>query len=264
VQAFRARGRTFGAVALSYAAFRPGYPDAAVDWALEPLGGRPRNPAVLDLGAGTGKLTAALAARSDRVSAVEPDEDMLGILRTALPGVRALAGSAERIPLPDASVDAVLVGQAFHWFDPAVAGAEIGRVLRPGGVLGALWNAEDAGVDWVDGYHHAAFGRSRGTGVPAGADRESLPGEPWFGPTERREFGHHQRLTVDGLIDVLGTHSWALVAESGERDRAFDAVRDYFAARPELTDAPDGAFDLPLRTMVFRALRLADRDAERR
>ena len=262
--AWTARSRTFGAVAQAYAAHRPDYPDAALDWALAPLAdltGRDggAGPALLDLAAGTGKLTASLAGRSDHVTAIEPEPEMLAVLHAELPGVTALAGSAEDIPMPAASVDAVLVGQAFHWFDPERAGAEIARVLRPGGVLAALWNADDDTVDWVAGYHRAATRERPVPGVPVGQQREDLPGVPWFSPTERAEFPHSQRLTVDGLIDVLATHSWALISSPEQRDGAFDRVRRYFAGHPELATGPDGAFELPLRTAVFRAFRLAER-----
>jgi len=139
------RGRNFGTVAKAYAAHRPSYPDTALDWALAPVSS-PESPAsarrgeleLLDLAAGTGKLTASLVRRSARVTAVEPDPEMLAVLRAELPSVKALPGTAEDIPLPDASVDAVLVGQAFHWFNPEPAAAEIARVLRPGGRLAIL------------------------------------------------------------------------------------------------------------------------------
>ncbi|HEX4357513.1 MAG TPA: class I SAM-dependent methyltransferase [Pseudonocardia sp.] len=256
-----ARGRTFGAVASAYAAHRPDYPDAALDWALAPLGqlDTGAGPVLLDLAAGTGKLTASLVGRSAQVTAVEPDPEMLAVLHAALPQVTALAGSAEDIPLPAASVDAVLVGQAFHWFDPERAGAEIARVLRPGGVLAALWNADDNSVDWVAGYHRAATRERAVPGVPTGRDREDLPGATAFSPTERTEFPHHQRLTVEGLIEVLATHSWALISTPEQRDAAFDRVRSYFASRPELVTGSDGSFELPLRTAVFRTLRVAER-----
>ena len=116
-------------------------------WALEAASG----PRVLDLGAGTGKLTATLVALGVEVIAVEPDPAMLSELRRALPSVRALPGSAEAIPLPDASVDAVLAGHALHWFDMDVAGPEIARVLVPDGILAGLWNVIDDRVDWVGG-----------------------------------------------------------------------------------------------------------------
>src|SRR5213080_4071365 len=108
----RLLGSAFGAAATAYAEHRPDYAQAAVRWALEPAPG----PRVLDLGAGTGKLTATLSALGAEVIAVEPDSAMLSELRHALPTVRALPGSAEAVPLPDASVDAVLAGHALHWF----------------------------------------------------------------------------------------------------------------------------------------------------
>jgi SAM-dependent methyltransferase len=138
---------SFGAVAMAYAEHRPDYALAAVRWALEPAPG----PRVLDLGAGTGKLSGTLVALGADVIAVEPNAAMLTEFRRALPAVRALPGSAEAIPLPDASVDAVLAGNALHWFDMALAGPEIARVLVPGGILAGLWNVMDNRVDWVAG-----------------------------------------------------------------------------------------------------------------
>jgi ubiquinone/menaquinone biosynthesis C-methylase UbiE len=106
---------------------------------------------VLDLGAGTGKLTAVLLSLGADVTAVEPDPGMLAEFRRALPGVRSLSGRAEAIPLPDASVDAVVAGQALHWFDMDRALPEIARVLVPGGVLAGLWNVDDDREEWVAG-----------------------------------------------------------------------------------------------------------------
>src|ERR1043165_9939888 len=138
-------GSTFGAAATAFAEHRPDYAQAAVRWALE----RAPGPRVLDLGAGTGKLTAMLVALGAEVVAVEPDPAMLSELRRALPSVRALPGSAEAVPLQDASVDAVLAGNAMHWFDMSVAGPEIARVLQPNGVLAGLWNVFDDRLEWV-------------------------------------------------------------------------------------------------------------------
>ncbi|MFF3500228.1 class I SAM-dependent methyltransferase [Streptomyces sp. NPDC003247] len=167
---------SFGAVAAAYAEHRPDYARAAVRWALEPAPG----PRVLDLGAGTGKLTATLVALGADVIAVEPDPAMLTELRRSLPAVRALPGSAEAIPLPDASVDAVLAGNALHWFDMAVAGPEIARVLAPGGVLAGLWNVMDDRVEWVAGLARAGAPRRptptfRGPAWPPGSARRSGP-----------------------------------------------------------------------------------------
>lgn len=173
---------------------------------------------------------------------------MLAELRRALPGVDARRGSAEAIPLPDAAVDTVMVGQALHWFDLDRALPEIVRVLRPGGVLAALWNADDGEVGWVAGYHEAApFERAIADGA-----RPDPPDWPGFGPCERAEFRHAQRLTIDGLVATIATHSWALVSEPAERERTFAAVRAYLASRPETSR---GEFDLPLVTTVLRATR---------
>lgn len=247
----RERARSFGAAAAAYAKHRPGYPAAAVAWALEPASGRD----LLDLGAGTGKLTESLLRLPGaRVAAVEPDPAMLAQLRASHPDARASDGSAEEIPLPAASVDAVLVGQAWHWFDHAKALQEIARVLRPGGVLAALWNADDGDVEWVAGYNEAA---GRGRPVPGnarGGDQAELRMDhPAFGPVEQARFTHAQRLTVEGLIDVLRTHSWALMSEPADREASFARIREYLAARPE---ASEGEFDLPMFTMAARATRM--------
>lgn len=137
-------GRSFDETAPTYAARRPGYPEQALEWLLPP--GVPR---VLDLGAGTGKLTRQLAARGLDVVAVEPSPQMGAELADALPAVTLLLGTAEDIPLPAGDVDAVLVGSAFHWFDQDRGLAEIRRVLRPGGRLGMVGNLSDGRRPWT-------------------------------------------------------------------------------------------------------------------
>lgn len=261
----RERGRGFGAVARAYAEFRPGYPGAAVDWALAPVSeaghGRPLD--LLDLGAGTGKLTASLLRRGAAVTAVEPDPEMFAVLRAELPRVTAVPGTAEDIPLADGSVDAVLVGQALHWFDMERALAEIGRVLRPGGVVAALWNHEDGSVGWVAGYHEAEQLQRRVAGVPRGGDNPDPLAHPAFQPAERADFDHSVRTTVNRLIGTLGTRSWALASTPEEREAAFDRIRSYLAGAPELglsgPGAEDREFELPLRTIVLRAVLRAER-----
>ncbi|GLY89530.1 hypothetical protein Airi02_074590 [Actinoallomurus iriomotensis] len=241
------RASSFGAQAAAYAAERPGYPEAAVRWVLEPVSGR--SPLrVLDLGAGTGKLTASLLRTGAEVVAVEPDSGMLAELRRALPGVRALAGSAERIPLADGSVDAIVVGQAMHWFDLDRAVPEMSRVLTPGGVVGGLWNREDDDVPWVRGYQEIARGWA------AVRRRESvaeLDLGPRFPALEQETFRHFQRRTVDSLAATLGTHSHVLVMPEEERAALLDRVRAYLRAIPETA----GEFDLPLVTLTIRATR---------
>jgi SAM-dependent methyltransferase len=241
------RARSFGAAAAAYAAHRPGYPAEAVDWALAPVAGGPLR--LLDLAAGTGKLTEGLITRGT-VTAVEPDPAMLAELRARFPGVDALDGSAEAIPAPDGSFDAVLVGQAWHWFDADRAYAEVARVLRPGGVLAALWNGDDASVEWVRGFHEA--GRWASHVVRAPDEEPPQLAHPAFVTDGFAQFANLVPTTVDGLVATLRTHSWALVSDPAEREAAFDRLRAYLASHPETAS---GEFVLPLVTDVVRAVR---------
>ena len=142
------RARAFDAAAEAYEHGRPEYPQAALDWWAE-RGGLPTDGRVLDLAAGTGKLSRLLRARGCDVVAVEPLANMRHEFTLAVPGVRVLEGTAEAIPLADASMAAVYAAQAFHWFEPAAAAAEIRRVLQPGAGLGLIWNVDDMNVAWV-------------------------------------------------------------------------------------------------------------------
>src|ERR671917_2163804 len=154
-----------------------------------PNGGPVLDGTVLDLGAGTGKLTTAIlrcGVATTRVLAVEPDEEMRAELRRRLPEIAILNGSAEDIPVEDGAVDAVLVGQAFHWFDLDRALSETARVLRPGGVLAAMGNAEDDSVDWVAELIEAAHA-VRPIGSP-GRGFADVPEHPAFGEPEQRHF----------------------------------------------------------------------------
>jgi SAM-dependent methyltransferase len=249
------RGSSFGAVAGAYAEHRPGYPAAAVRWCVAPVGRDIGSLRVLDLGAGTGKLTALLANLGADVTAVEPDPAMLEELRRGLPSVRALAGSAERIPLPDASVDAVLCGQSMHWFDLSAAIPEIARVLVPGGTLAGLWNSDDDRVPWVAGLQDVAEGaaspslsRRRGEAASFGT---SQFGDA-FARTERADFPNSQSLTAQTLVELIGTHSMILVMTDEERDRILGNVKAYLTSRPETAV---GQFDLPMVTSVVRSVR---------
>lgn len=265
------RAASFGAVAGAYAEHRPDYPAAAIEWALGRLGQQPGRPArLLDLGAGTGKLTATLThlvtgGFPATVIAVEPDEDMLAELRRRLPSVIALQGRAESIPLPDDDVDAVLVGQAVHWFDLDLAMPQIARVLRPGGVLAALWNADDDRADWVADLHQAigrpstlAFsslqddGGDEGDGGDEAVDWLGNAGRDHFWPPEEKGFEHAQRRTADSMIGTLRTHSTFLIMEPAEREAALARVRDYLAANPKTRD---GEFSLPIYTFCGRTTR---------
>ena len=249
------RGSSFGAVAAAYAEYRPDYPADAVRWCAAPLGRDIAGLRVLDLGAGTGKLTAQLAELGADVTAVEPDEAMLAELRRRVPSVRALQGPAEAIPLPDASVDAVLCGQSLHWFDLPRALPEIARVLVPGGPLGALWNSDDDRVGWVAGLQEAA----EGAAAPSLSRRRSEIARfrvdqfcALFAPAEPAEFPNSQALTADTLVEVIATHSAVLVKEPADRARLLATIRSYLASRPETAE---GEFELSMVTSVIRSVR---------
>jgi SAM-dependent methyltransferase len=242
----------FGTVAAEYAEHRPDYAPAAVRWALEPAPG----PRVLDLGAGTGKLTAGLVAAGADVVAVEPDPAMRAELRRALPDVRALPGSAEEIPLPDASVDAVVAGNALHWFDMAVAGPEMIRVLAPGGIVCGLWNVLDDRVRWVHGLERVSTSLAigpRDTYSRWRAATESLhrpPGVPVrFGSLEQAEFPHGQRRTAESLLATLATRAGMLLLPAHQREFTLRKMRTYLARTPETAS---GEFTLPMLTCVGR------------
>jgi SAM-dependent methyltransferase len=251
-------GSSFGAAAAAYAEHRPDYAEAAVRWALEPVSGR-EPLRVLDLGAGTGKLTATLVGLGAQVTAVEPDPAMLAELRRCLGSVQALPGSAEQIPLPDASVDAVLAGQAMHWFDLNRAIPEIARVLTAGGVLAALWNVDDDRVGWVatlaqisKGEGNVTLRRWRDRVGRARQERVAAAGADLFETPDIGEFEHGQRRTADSLLATIATHSNLLVMEEPDRARLLAGVRDFLHARPETST---GEFVLPMVTAVLRATR---------
>ena len=227
-------------------------------WALEPVrDGRPVR--VADVGAGTGKLTATLIGLGAEVTAVEPDPQMLAALRQAMPAVRSVPGSAEEIPLPDASLDAVLAAQAMHWFDMDRALPEIARVLRPGGVLAGLWNVDDDRVGWVAGLAEISKRKSsvtltRWRDGAAQSRQEWLQGEgaDLFAAAEVGEFGHGQARTADSLLATIGTHSHLLVMEEAERARLLARTGEFLRSQPETAS---GEFTLPMVTVVLRAQR---------
>ena len=240
---------SFGAAAVAYAEHRPDYAQAAVQWALDPAPGT----RVLDLGAGTGKLTATLVALGYQVVAVEPDSAMVAQLRHALPKVGTFLGSAEAIPLPDGCVDAVLCGNAMHWFDMDLAAPEIARVLAPHGVLAGLWNLLDDRVDWVDGLALISGPAAIGPrDTPASWRRESARLRlPHFGTVATAEFPHGQRRTADSLVATLATRAGMLAMPEPQRAETLGRIRAFLAGRPETSD---GEFTLPMVTGVLRSI----------
>jgi ubiquinone/menaquinone biosynthesis C-methylase UbiE len=199
--------RAFGSQAEAYERGRPGWPIDAVAGLLERFG----SGTVVDLAAGTGKLTRILAEQADTVIAVEPVEGMRRVLREQLPHVRAIDGTAEAIPLPDDCVDAVFVAEAFHWFDLPVAAAEIARVLKPGGGLAVMWNTPGwEGIDWFAELHEIVM-EHRVPGASNMRDtvpwRAALEAEPRLGPLRDEEATHDHVTSADELIDQIASFS---------------------------------------------------------
>lgn len=240
------RAASFGASAAAYAQHRPDYAQAAVDWCL--AGAQREVRDVLDLAAGTGKLTAGLMTAGVAVTAVEPDPQMLAELRRRLPGVPAVVGTAEAVPLADGSVDAVLVGTAWHWFDEERTLAEVRRVLRPGGVLALLYDDVDDSVPWVAGL----AGPSTSSASTPGSDPEAWhPEFAGFAPSEVAAFPHTHRRTAESLTATIGTFSHTVVIDPAERAEVLARVRAYLDAQPETAH---GEFDHPLVTRAARAV----------
>jgi SAM-dependent methyltransferase len=208
-----------------YERVRPEYPDRAVDWAVERLGLGPGS-VVLDLAAGTGKLTRALVARGLKVLAVDPSSAMLAQLRTGLPDLEVREGTAETIPLEDGTVDAVTVAQAFHWFEPQPALREIHRVLRPNGGLALFSNLrrDDDPVQtmWEEIVRDAkASVRDR----EGGDERAEIARSGLFGAVEELEDRWTQHLGVDEFVGLVDSRSYVARLADPERERIRAEVR---------------------------------------
>jgi SAM-dependent methyltransferase len=237
------RARSFESVAAEYERHRPEYPEEAVRWAAEQLGLAP-GARVLDVGAGTGKLTRGLVAVDFEVVAVEPGAAMLAQLRLAVPEAEALEGPAEAIPLPDGSVQAAFAGQAFHWFDGPRALPELHRVIKRGGGLVLLWN-------WWDERDplQRELGELIGYAGSEPYQDEELPGEPWFREVARTVVETLEESGPDALVGYLSTASAFLTAEPEEREESLRAVH-------ELASRYGEQFPLPRLTYVFAFERL--------
>ncbi|STZ72676.1 type 11 methyltransferase [Mycolicibacterium fortuitum] len=234
----KARSLSFGSEAAAYERGRPSYPPEAIDWLL-PEGAHD----VLDLGAGTGKLTTRLVERGLDVIAVDPLPEMLELLSNSLPDTPALLGTAEEIPLADNSVDAVLVAQAWHWFDPERAVKEVSRVLRPGGRLGLVWNTRDERSGWVKDL-------GRIIGPEHDPNSEVALGEP-FGEIERHTVEWTSYLTPQALIDLVASRSYCITSPEKVRTRTLEQVRELLATHPALANSSGLA--LPYVTVCIGA-----------
>lgn len=240
---------SFGRAAQEYESGRPGYPAEAVGWMLQPAAAdRPRRLQVADVGAGTGKLTRSLLEHGADVVAIDPDAAMLDALRRSAPAVPTLRGTGELLPLPDASVDAVVFGQAWHWVEPGAASREVARVLRRGGVLGLIWNIRDERVPWV----------AELTRIMRGSHAEEMlaegppPVREPFGRPEERSWEWARPVTRETLTAMVASRSYIITAASEERariERECAQLFDRIGATGEAT------VDLPYVTRAFRVRR---------
>jgi ubiquinone/menaquinone biosynthesis C-methylase UbiE len=237
------RATSFGAIADDYDRLRPRPPEAAVDWLL------PEHCMLaIDLAAGTGLLTRALARKVPQVVAVEPDARMRAVLQARSPGVRVVQGVGEAIPMPDASADGVFVSSAWHWMDPERAVPEIARVLRDGGRFGVIWTSRDHSVDWIgelDWYREP--GRRPRHEV-------TLPDTGLFGNIETWAYAFTQVMAVPDIVDMLATYSGVITASP--QDRAAGLARARATLEQRFPSASQ--IEVPLTTWCWRADR-ADR-----
>ena len=249
-EVFGARRTSFGAYAAAYDAVRPEWSPATVTWML----GSPAASTVcrvLDLGAGTGKGTRAIASLGQEVIAVEPSDGMreafvtsLGLLPEDVAGrISVLAGGAEKVPVETSSMDAVTAFQSWHWFDPAAAAGECARVLRPGGWLSMGWHDRSEGVAWADELSDIV---QRPLNQ---ADQDAPLVGPEFEPFETELFPHVMSQSVEDL--VLHASTWSYVAICPDRDRVLQDVRSL--ARRVADD--DGMVEIPMLTRCYRLRR---------
>lgn len=240
--------RGFGQAAECYERGRPSYPPAAIARLIDKLGVT-RGAAVLDLAAGTGKLTRLLLPYVTRVIAVEPVASMRSEFARQLPTVTALDGAAEAIPVADGSVGAVFVGEAFHWFDTPEAAAEIARVLTTGGGLGLLWNTPtwtDQETSWLPAFRAIVKHHKRAAGTYPAGDGEwerALARTRLFDTVHHACDSHVQRLTVDDFVAQVASWSWIAGLSDTKRAAVLADVRALLRAQTEIV--------IPHRTDVY-------------
>ncbi len=239
----------FGRGAESYSRGRPDYPGATLDWLRFDLGLMP-GMTVIEVGAGTGKFTRTLVRTGAKVIATDPVGEMLKVLRRELPAVPAVQATAQKLPLPDATADAVICAQSFHWFASPGALAEIRRVLVPGGTLGLVWNVRDQSVGWVgeltrimEPYEGDAPRYDRGEW------RRVFPA-PGFGELRERAIPHaHIGPPEQVIVDRVASVSFISALEDATRARVLDDVRALIDSTPALAAHREVSF--PYVTHVY-------------
>jgi SAM-dependent methyltransferase len=243
----------FASAADIYERARPSYPEEAVAWMAE-CTGLAAGRTVVDVGAGTGKLTRLLSATGARVIAVEPIPEM----RAKLEGFEVLDGTAESLPLADASADVVTAAQAMHWFDLDRALPELHRVLRPGGHLVLFWNSRDLDAPIQRGVEELLQPlRGKLPAQLAGAWRAPVERSPLFAPSEERHFGYEQQFTTDDLCDRVASTSFVAALPPVDREELLVRVR-------ALTHGVEEPFAFPYKTEVHVIPRSSDRDESER
>jgi SAM-dependent methyltransferase len=234
----------------AYEATRPSYPPDAVSWLVENLHIGPGRR-VVDLAAGTGKLTRLLVPAGADLVAAEPVAGMRATFRANVTGVPVIGTTAEQLAFRDASLDAVTVAQAFHWFDHERAIAELARTLRPGGRVGLIWNARDRAVEWVDAVwsimdrvekrapwrNHDEWSDSAYTDLPG------------FGPLHTAQFHHEQAVTPEAMVQRVASVSHVAVLPDMERAAVLDEVRELLRTHPEARGR--SALEVPYRVDCF-------------
>jgi SAM-dependent methyltransferase len=212
------RSLSFGGVAQAYDRGRPNYPPNAVIWLVGTIPGR-----VLELGAGTGKLTKSLISIGHEVFATDPDPDMLAILNHKVPEATTTCAGAEQIPLPDETIDVIVAAQCFHWFDFEKALPEIARVLGPGGQLSVVWNIRDERIPWV-----RRLGRIIGSQEQLSNPTDVLNNSGLFGPVESKSFPHWQHINRETIVDlVLSRSNVSTLNEAGRQAKAQEVLEFY-------------------------------------
>jgi SAM-dependent methyltransferase len=241
--------RGFSAAVREYERARPSYPEEAVDRLVQELEVT-RDGLVLDLGAGTGKLTRLLAPTGARLVAIDPVEAMRQACAEMVPDAMVLGGVAEALPFHDGSFDGVVAGQAFHWFDGPRALGEIHRVLKPSGRLGLIWNVRNESVAWVrrlteiiDPYERSAP-REKTQEWRVAFSQTDL-----FGSLNQRRFPHSQTLDVDGLVERFASVSFIAVLPEEERAEVLSRIRELAETHPDLVDRD--SFELPYFTELY-------------
>jgi SAM-dependent methyltransferase len=265
------RSGSFGEVAPAYERYRPGPTVAVVDWFLPTHVGR-----IVDLGAGTGALTRLLLDRADDVVAVEPDDRMRSVLTAQVPGVRAVRGRGESIPLPDGCADAVLASSSWHWMDPVPTLHEVGRILVAGGLLGVVWSGPDPEGAFLlqarellaeQSPHGTPAAGTDGEGSPADGGLSAvimgdalrptpsleIPADVPFEQPEHRSFVWDVALNADELIGLLGTFSWIITLSDDARSRVIAEARRLL--REFLGVEGKATVDVAFRSDAWRARR---------